>query len=302
MESIHVHQVYQQIRRLGSSEEEDKQQQQEDAKQPNAPAKQTLSWQDSILVVLVHLRTGSDTTDLFPYFGVSYSTLRKHYLVYQQALRFFMMTEMPYPSIERILASAPPAIRKHHPTLESSIDMHEQGCETGSSLPVANTFFSKYKAKHTIKLFGAITPCGFGLPVDTLDRPLDEAEPRPGRCTDPDLIEQLRWPERVAAGYSTMADKGILVHSQFAAHKHTLLTPFKKKKNVPGFNETAMLATEGTARVRIHVERFFERVQDFKFLRNKVKVSEMDIFSSKWSIAYRLCNYDADLIRQGPTQ
>ena len=95
-----------------------------------------------------------------------------------------------------------------------------------------------------------------------------------------------------------MADKGILVHAQFAAHKHTLLTPFKKRNNVPGFGETAMLATEGTARVRIHVERFFERVQDFKFLRNRVKISEMDLFSSKWSIVYRLCNYDADLIRQ----
>ena len=46
--------------------------------------KKTLSWQDGCLCVLVHLRSGADTCDLFPQFGVSEPTLRRHFLVYLQ--------------------------------------------------------------------------------------------------------------------------------------------------------------------------------------------------------------------------
>ena len=95
-----------------------------------------------------------------------------------------------------------------------------------------------------------------------------------------------------------MADKGILVHSLFTAHRHTLLTPFKKRNNIAGLDESAMVQTEGTARVRIHVERFFERVQDWKVMKKMIKVNEIDIFSSIWSVCYHMCNLDVDLIRQ----
>jgi hypothetical protein len=190
-------------------------------------------------------------------------------------------------------------IKEHHPTLETIIDDHEQQVQTASSLPVANTFYSQYKHRHTLKLFGAITPSGYGLALDTVGRDLDEAEPRPGRCTDADMIEECRWPDRVSPGYVTQADKGILVHSLFAKNHHSLETPFKKRRNVPGFCETGMVATEGTARVRIHIERFFERVQDFKVTKKVIKVTEMDIYSSIWSVIYHMSNFDVDIIRQG---
>ena len=106
-----------------------------------------------------------------------------------------MMTEQPYPSIDQIIAFSPPKIQTHHKTLETIIDDHEQPVETASSLPVANTFYSNYKSKHTLKLFGAVTPAGFGLALDTIDRPMDEAEPRPGRCSDADTVEQVKWAE-----------------------------------------------------------------------------------------------------------
>jgi hypothetical protein len=207
------------------------------------------------------------------------------------------MTEQPYPTIKQILDSSPPKLKQHHRTLESMLDDHEQGCQTGSSLPVANTFHSKYKSKHTLKLFGACTPSGFALSLDTIGRPLDEAEPRPGSCNDAVMVEMVKFAERVSPGYCSMADKGILVHSLFAASGHTLLTPFKKRRNIQGMSETAMTATEGTARVRIHIERMFERVQDFKVMKKIFKVTDIDIFSSIWSVCYQLINFDSELIR-----
>ena len=154
-----------------------------------------------------------------------------------------------------------------------------------------------YKSKHTLKLFGACTPSGFALPLDTPDRSLDEAEPRPGGCNDAVMVEQVRFAERCSPGYSSMADKGILVHNLFSAQHHTLLTPFKKRRGMKGFNETALNATEGTARVRIHIERMFERVQDFKIMGKIIKITDVDIFSSIWSVCCHLVNFDSELIR-----
>ena len=296
MANINPHNTYKRILQLGSSSERELQM--PEPLSDDTPVKQSLSWQDSILCVLVHNRVGFDTADLYTFFGVSYSTLRKHYIVYQQALRFFLITEQPYPGIDRILASTPPKLKQVYKTLESIIDDHEQKVETGSSLPVANTFWSQYKHYHSLKLFGAVTPSGFGLALDTVGRSLDESEPRPGRCNDVDMVEQVAWPERVTPGYTSLADKGILAHAQFAAVNHTLLTPFKKRRKVPGFCENEQLMMVSTAPVRIHVERFFERVQDFKVLRKVIKVSEIDIFASIWSICYHMSNYDADLLRQ----
>jgi hypothetical protein len=259
------------------------------------------SWRDRVLLVFYHLSVGSDVSDTYPLFGISEATCRKYFIVYLLALRFFLMTESPWSSFDLIERCTPKKILNVIKNLESIGDLHEQECASFASLKVANTFWSQYKKKMTCKFWGAISPSGFGLPLDSpVDgkvRDLDEAEPRPGRCTDEEHCEGNKHHKRVTPGKVSLADKGVTAQGLYAREKHLLRLPFQKRRNIPSFSQMEMYSMTDTAPIRIHVERFFRRVQEFKIWREKIPAQHIDLVSAMWSVCYHLCNFGPDLIR-----
>eukprot|EP00808_Paulinella_micropora_P003317 g7408.t1 len=228
--------------------------------------RRVLEWQDAVLLVLVRCRMGLEYKQLHPFFNISDHTCRKYFQVFLQALVEFLMSEFPMPTAEQIVSSIPSSMRTKYPNLQFLFDAHETRMEIPSNLRVANTTWSDYKHCHTAKCLGVTSGIGTFLPQRTFERPLDCAEPRPGRCSDPKLIKESQIDEYATKGYCSLADKGFLVHALFAAVEHELQTPWKKVRNVHGFEEEATLQAQRVGNVRIHVERAFKRAQEWQIL------------------------------------
>ena len=73
--------------------------------------------------------------------------------------------------------------------------------------------------------------------------------------------------------------------------------PPKAQAGQHAFSDVQMLDTQRIARMRIHVERAFERAQEFRILHNTIPVDQFDM----WGMVFRVCclltNYQSPLIR-----
>ena len=57
--------------------------------------------------------------------------------------------------------------------------------------------------------------------------------------------------------------------------------------------------THVVAGPRVHVERAFRRVQEWKCLSKRVKLTQADLAGSVFSVCARMSNFDRPLIREG---
>ena len=93
-------------------------------------------------------------------------------------------------------------------------------------------------------------------------------------------------------GYQSLADKGFLMHSYCTAVGHELIIPWKKRKGHLGLGEAGSKQQDLVGNFSMHVERAFAMVQQWKILRRRVQISEVDVFDTAWTICSLMCNYD----------
>ena len=61
--------------------------------------------------------------------------------------------------------------------------------------------------------------------------------------------------------WSSLADKGFMMHARYAEAGHELLTPTHKWNNVPSYTGDETMKVHLIGAVRIHIERMFRRAQ-----------------------------------------
>jgi len=157
-----------------------------------------------------------------------------------------------------------------------------------SDLTCYRSGFSQYKHGTTAKYLGSIAASGAVL---------DTSEPRGGCCSDKELTVACGILDRSLEGMTTLADKGFMMHEQFTDVMHELLTPPKKRRGAATFNVGEMDMTHVIAGPRVHVERAFRRVQEWKCLHKRVKLTQADLAGSVFSVCSRMSNFDRPLIR-----
>lgn len=251
-----------------------------------------MGWKDAVCFVLYCLRTGTDVSDEHARWGLAYSTAHRYYAVYLQALRHRLEALFPYPTREQLLQCCPKRIKEQFPgrEIQAIIDCHEQPLEMPTDLTMYRSCFSQYKHGTTAKYLGAIAPSGACI---------DISEPRGGCCSDKELTIASGILDRSYEGMTTLADKGFMMHAQFTDVMHELLTPPEKRRGVATFSTDEMNMTHVIAGPRVHVERAFRRVQEWKCLGKRVKLTQADLAGSVFSVCARMSNFDRPLIREG---
>lgn len=172
------------------------------------------------------------------------------------------------------------------------IDCHEQQMQTPFDKTVARTVWSEYKQRNTLKFLGSI--CGNGAFTFCSDA-------YPGRITDPEITRISGFLDLIHKYGVTVADKGFFMHHDFSERSHKLLVPVKASKGQEFFSEDSMVMTAEIARKRIHVERAFQRAQEFKILHKIIPVTEIDIFGMIFKICCGLTNFQPPLIEDKDT-
>ena len=252
--------------------------------------KRATTWDNALFFVLYVLRTGSDKSDAAPLFHLRYSTACRYFVVYLQALKSVLASEFPYPSLEMIKNATPEAFKKHFPgrTIQEIIDAHEQEMQVPSCLVAQRSTWSKYKHRQTAKFLGGCTPCGAMVSA---------CEPRGGSCNDRKLTQVSGILSRLHRGCSTLADKGFLMHSDFADALHELITPCKAYNKQATFTIDETIITTTVARDRALVERVFRRGQEWKYLHRTIPITETDIAGSCFFVIMMMTNYEPVMAR-----
>ena len=152
---------------------------------------------------------------------------------------------------------------------------------------IARSVWSEYKQRNTLKFLGAI--CADGTFTFT-------SAAYPGRITDPEITRICGFLDRIHSHGITCADKGFIMHADFSKLMHILVVPSKAVNGQEVFSEDAITDTAKIARKRIHVERAFQRAQEFKILHRKVPITEVDLWGMIFGICCRLTNFQPILI------
>ncbi len=257
--------------------------------------RRAMSWQDAVFFVLFICRTGMDIIDAAPLFHVQYSTACRYFKVYLLALSFWLADELAYPQADRIAETTPPAFKAAFKgrNMQSTFDAHEQPTEMPSDPVLYRTLWSHYKHSTTAKGLGECIPCGAIVGAYPLVG---------GSCSDVELTQTCGALLRMLPGWSSLADKGFLMHADFAEVLHELITPVKKVRGAKTFSADDMVQTSVVAKYRIHVERAFRRAQEWKILHRTIKISQMPIFSSVWFVCCMMTNFEPQLIRDGANE
>lgn len=251
-----------------------------------------LTPKDAIFFTLMWLRTGLDIKDLHALFGIGYSTACRYFAIYISFLRVWLEAEFPQPTADQIKRATPESFRKAFPStnVQYIIDAHEQQCEEPTDLKCRRTVWSDYKHRTTNKFLGVCTPCGACVFASSNYG---------GKCDDKTLTLASGFMDLLLNGWTTLADKGFMMHAEFASAGHQLITPTHAVAGVPTYSYDESRWTNAIGKTRIHIERMFRRAQEWKILHGIIKINSMDLAGTIFKVCCLMGNFEPPLIRQG---
>ena len=149
--------------------------------------------------------------------------------------------------------------------------------------------FSEYKSCCTVKFMAGTALNGAST---------DRSEGRGGACDLVTLTVASGMLERAYLGFSTLTDKGFIMHAQWMEVMHELLTPPMERRKAATFSTDEMNTTHNIGARRAHVERTFKRGQGWKALHRRLKLSSVDLGGSVFTVVMRMANLDKPLLRE----
>lgn len=111
-----------------------------------------------------------------------------------------------------------------------------------------------------------------------------------GSISDPEIVEKSRFYTHLHKGDVVMADKGFLIRDQLTTAGARLATPhFLSDKGQFSLQECEQNKT--IASLRIHVERYVERLKNWHFFDIVIPISCASIASAAWIVVVYLSNF-----------
>lgn len=253
-----------------------------------------LTSRDGLAMTLFVLRTGNTFTVTAPLFGVSRTTVSRHFITWLRVLELVLDAEFPYPTVDQLNRVTTDSVREAMSMqveglhFEAFVDCHEQPCEDPSSFLAHKKVFSSYKGFPTLKFFGAVAGNGAFTFTSTAYR---------GRLSDPVITRLCGFLEIIHEHGIVGADKGFDMIADFSSKRSLLVVPPKAFNGQAVYTADEMVDTSAIARARIHVERAFKRAQEYQILHNKIPVTMYDIWGSIFRVCCFLTNFEAPLIQ-----
>lgn len=238
-------------------------------------------WQEYTLVLL-RLRLGLLEKDLADRYRVSVTTVSDIFITW---IKFMKLELYPlcivWPSKEQLKFYMPAVFKELYPELVSIIDCTEIHMESPSSLDKQAMCYSSYKSHTTMKSLLGITPNGAVSFVSELYS---------GSISDPEIVKKSGYLDYVQSGDLIMADKGFLIQDQLAAKGASLVIPnFLSSKNQ--FSKSETEENKKVASLRIHVERYMERLKNWHFFDRSIPIAMASTVSDAWIVVACLSNF-----------
>lgn len=258
-------------------------------------AGRALQPKDAYVLTLFMLRTGCTERSAAGLFGVSTDTVSRYFVSWLVFMSTFFEAFFPYPTAGQLNETTNDRLReallagdtagKLH--FEAFIDCHEEEIERPRDKTVARAVWSDYKQRTTAKFLGAISGCGaFTFTSNAY----------PGRITDPSITKLSGFLDKIHKEGLTSADKGFMMHYDFAEKMHYLAVPAKARRGQKFYDTDQMMDTATIARKRIHVERAFRRAQEYEILHRRIPITQADIWGMVFSVSCFLCNFQPPLM------
>lgn len=252
---------------------------------PGRPRKLS-KWQE-FTIVLMRIRLGLFARDLAHRFGISESTVSTVF----RAWVTFMRAELEpvciiWPPKEQIKHYMPPLFSKIYPDLVSIIDCTEIFMECPSGLDNQSVCYSQYKPHNTVKGLIGITPSGVISFVSDLYT---------GSISDPDIVKKSGYLDNLNKGDWVMADKGFTIQDDLATVGARLVIPaFLQSRGQ--FSKVETEHNKKIACLRIHVERFMERLKNWHFFDRPIPITLHDVAPDVWIVVACFSNFLPPLI------
>ena len=254
-------------------------------RKPGSRRKLTM-WQEFTMTCM-RLRLGLLEKDLAERFRVSASTVSNICRTWIKLMRLELEAVcVQWPSKEQIAHYMPPLFKTFYPNLVSIIDCTEIQMESPSSLDKRSLCYSSYKSRTTMKSLIGITPNGVVSFCSDLYC---------GSISDPDIVRKSGYLQHIKRGDYVMADKGFTIRDDLAAvGGHLVLPHFLKAKQQ--FTKEEAEHNRKIASLRIHVERYMERLKNWHFFDRPIPISLSDIASDIWVVVACLSNFHPPMI------
>ena len=246
-----------------------------------------VSKSNQLLLTLMKLRLNLTNRDLAYRFKVSGPTVSSiiNFVIPVLAKRLSFLVK--WPSKLEIRRNLPRVFRKKYSNCRVIIDCSEVFIERPYNLSARNQTWSNYKHHHTLKVLLGITPHGS---VSFVSKCWG------GRISDKELTSRSGFYDKITFGDMVMADRGFTISEELAVRGATLaIPPFTKGRRQ--LRASSVASARRLSSVRIHVERAFERIKNFKIL-STLPITLMSHASDIFFICAALTNLLPKLVKR----
>ena len=199
---------------------------------------------------------------------------------------FRQMNKVMFPSRDKLRKYLPKVFKTMKNT-RCSVDCTEFKVETSRNFGRQGNAYSSYKHGNTFKCMIAVTPSGGACFVSDLFE---------GDISDVQLFEESGILKHIDPGDIILADRGFTVQD--------LVNPLQAHVNIPAFlkGRTSLsaaeeLSTRKIAKARIHVERFNQRLKQFKLVGRTIPLSLAPLATQMVVVACALVNFQQVLCK-----
>jgi len=255
--------------------------------------KSEFSSREKLFICLLRLRRGFTLKTLAallstPERKIDHSYVRKIFTTFIQLMyvTFRDMQKFMFPERAQ-LAKFLPKVFKTMKKIRCIVDCTEFRVECSRNFARQGNTFSSYKHTNTFKCLIAVTPNGGACFVsDLFEGDIDDVE----IFKESGLVKHLKPFDLV------LADRGFTVRE--------LLNPLQVELKIPSFlkgrkslSAAEELETRRIAKARIHVERFNERLKQFKLIGRKIPLSLAPLATQMVVVAACLVNFQSVLCK-----
>jgi hypothetical protein len=258
---------------------------------PRKKNKIALSAKDRVLITLRKVRLNESFTLIACFFGIAKSTVSRVFRTTLPTLATCMAEMIIRVPPEQTLLNLPIAFRYQYHKVTDILDCFEVGVQASSDSANRAVCYSSYKGGTTLKFLVCITPdcyCtymsrGYG-----------------GRISDTSLTKDCGYMELLTEKHAVMADRGFKgLAAVLDLMGVELMRPPSISKGQPMTEGDCILTTK-VASLRIHVERFINKLRYFQFVapHASIPVTLIPYVEMGAIIAAALVNVGNPLIRE----
>jgi hypothetical protein len=261
-----------------------------DLSEPLVPTKNKISAKDQLILTLIRYRQNLSYSNLSFRFGIALKAIRKINITYTQLMysKFKELEEKMF--CPRDHHHPLPRVFKN-PLLSNTrivIDCTEFLCEKPENFKHHTNMYSNYKSHCTIKALIGVAPSGACMFCS------DAYE---GAISDRKIVEKSNFCRFLNQGDVVLADRGFTIEDLCLERGATLvIPPFLNSKKE--FSAEEIARGKLIARARIHVERYNQRIKQYKILKGIIPISLMNLFSQILFVICCLVNFEAPLLKK----